>query len=288
MQGLGDAFAALPTVRALTKKYDEVILKTPWPQVFDGVPRVRFMRPPNSNLRWQQRNIEAWFDKRAGYHGPEPFRWSRDVELTYSFGPERKSIPEQFAECAGVSPDWSRFAMPRPNHHFRKLGLFRQATLRTEYYNAARNPDPFIIPGVLDMLARMHGTEWLHVNGCFTSPHANEVGEDDAPFYTKCAMAVAEQFSLGTLIRFVEQAACIVAPVSWLAWAGFALGTPTLCVMGGFASRKKIFGPLEGDHFMTLSPDPACECFNPSHKCEKSIPWESVEKAVDLFRIIMR
>lgn len=297
MQGMGDCFAARHVLNELARGND-LSIETPWPQLFTGVQGAELVKPEPSPLRSQQRNVDTWWPKKERPGTCTMVRPQREVQLSYSFGPERASIPEQLAECCGVSPKWDRFGPPASRPGFTHLGLFRQATLRTEYYNVARNPDPLAIPTVVQLLQK-NGIEWLHLNdlwadgeaelqsraGGFVTGHGEVL---DGPPYTASAMACRGEFSLVTLLDLVERATCIVAPMSWLAWAGAAMGIPTLVVMGGFASAEKIFGPCRPRTLVVLEPKPFCACYNPRHQCEKYLSHEElvggVEKLLDVMR----
>lgn len=295
MQGLGDAFAARPAINELAKG-NELSIETPWPQLFTGVQGAELVKPEPSPLRAQQRNVDEWWPKkeRAGLRGRAP---DRLVQLAYTFGPERDSIPEQLAACCGVSPKWDRFGAPSPRPAFTRLGLFRQATLRTEYYNVARNPDPLAIPTIVQLLSKH--VDWLHINDLWADGEAEIRSREggfvsgrgevlDGPPYTAAAMACRGEFSLVTLLDLVERAACIVAPMSWLAWAGAAMGVPTLVVMGGYAPAEKIFGPCRPRNLVVLEPKPFCACYNQRHTCEKYLSHDELVGAVEQLREVCR
>lgn len=294
MIGLGDAFAARPTIAALTRKHggdQDIVIETPWPEVFWDIvvgDTVRFLKPRNLNIRCAQRNVEetrvAWLDENSDLYRDQ-LGAAKRIQLSYSLHPGCKSIPEQIAESAGVKPEWrdlffknscSEGSLCLCNCHENRssLAVFRIPTIRTEYRNPARNPAPGLVAAAVDEI----GGDWISLNDL----NGNERHLEDESFpKRRPAHSEFGQLSIPTCLDLVSRARCVVTPISWMAWAALAYGTPTLCVWGGYCDENTIFGPLLrlATEFHIVAPDKMCRCFNPTHDCAKSIPIERVKEA---------
>jgi hypothetical protein len=295
MLGLGDAFAARPTIAALMRK-DALAIETPWPEIFTDLIANRycgpsesvFVKPKNLNIRCAKRNVEeskiAWVDAPAG---------AKRIQLSYSLFKGCKSIPEQIAESAGVTPEWNDFFMPNQHdgemnydagHRWpvSPLGCFRIPTIRTEYKNAARNPFPGLVAAAVDEI----GGDWIALNDLDESEREKiEDGEScpSIPF----ADAELGQLSIPTCLDLVSRARVVVTPVSWMLWAAIAYGTPTMAIWGGYCDPRYILGPI-GDLLTNIKAavpkNGHCNCFNPSHSCDKDMSVEYVREAARSFK----
>jgi hypothetical protein len=285
MLGLGDAFAARPTIAALLRK-DCVALETPWPEVFIdllrecycGPSESFFIRPSNLNIRCAARNVEEskvdWQQKLTG---------ATRVQLSYSLHKDCKSIPEQIAGSAGVLAEakWSDIFWKWPfegydnDRHRSPLGVFRVPTIRTEYHNVARNPAPGLVAAAVDEI----GGDWIHLN---------DIGESELPLHedmiaqsfecTPRAEASHGQLSLPSMLDLVARARCVVTPPSWMMWAAIAYQATALIVWGGYASPETILGPFAKSMLIVVPANP-CWCFNPKHACSKAADVEALRRA---------
>ncbi|MBE5252936.1 hypothetical protein [Mixta mediterraneensis] len=135
MYGLGDSIYQ----RAFVRQFHGAFLRTPWPELYCDLD-VQFVRS-NTSLRTQRKNEE-----RTGVtYVREPARPSE--VLTIFYGPEelkKGSIVDamtwQFGKAASV------FDLPSygesPVKADKPIAVIRPATVRKEWANPARNPDP--------------------------------------------------------------------------------------------------------------------------------------------------
>lgn len=275
MQGLGDAFAARPTIAALLEQ-GGVLLETAWPEAFDfgewAEPLgLHFVRPDPSSLTVScaRENAAAstaeWYDLPADA-GPA-------LQLGYTLQPGCRPIPEQIAASAGVVPDWKLFFAPVCCQH--GIGVFRLPTLRAEYFNRARNPEAGVVSEAVELI----GGDWIHVNRL--EENKEFLDGDIAPF---CAHATATkgQLALSSVLTLLNGARACVTPMCWMAWAAACYQVPTLILWGGFCRPETIFGPLVQD-MRIAAPDPICDCFDRGHSCRKDISPNAFQKAVTDF-----
>lgn len=290
MQGLGDAIAARPTIAAILRGgrgYEQIFIETPWPQVFADIsathPFAGFVRPSDTTLRAQQRNVNE-VDRLGSlgfWEGVDPGDHDT-IQLKYVLEPGKKSIPEQIAESAFVAdanPDdlfFREAEWPRT-----RMGIFRQATVRREYTNPARNPAPGAIASIV---RAFRDVEWLHVNDL-------QVGNEELA-ETRLhgpAEAVLGQFSIPTIMQLLRRAKCVLSPVSGLMWAGIAFKRPTMVVWGGFAPPETILGTYASEAVI-LKPAPGCYCFDRLHDCGDAKKFETaaVDAAIREFEARIR
>src|SRR6185436_6853894 len=240
MQGLGDAFAARPTVAALVREHGDVFLETAWPEVFRDIcaPPVK---PRDLHIRCARRNVEE-----KGDIWSDPPHGIPEVQLRYTLAPGCKSIPEQIAESAGI--EWTNSYRPEDPKAYAgdffmdcnqksmnvrnrldpsPLAVFRIPTIRTEYRNEARNPAPGLVAAAVNEI----GGDWIHLNDMM-GLHEKRHHDESWPM-ANYAHADAGQLSLPSMLDLVSRARCVVTPVSWMLWAAAAFQVPTLAVWGG-------------------------------------------------------
>jgi hypothetical protein len=279
MTGIGDAFAARPTLMAIARKYGkEVFVETPWPEVFADIIGEHNFVKPQPNIECARRNIaETETPWHCGGVAGEK------IQLSYSLYPRCDSIPVQIANSArrfisAANVDWDDFFVRESRlgetNEFKRIGVFRQATVRREYRNAARNPEEGVIPNIYAGIKQNVGLTMIHINDCRHDETMLEAPLGDI-------QAVRGEFGFAALLELVSRARLALTPVSWLAWAAACYRVPTLCVMGGFCGADTIFGQLleavktgsaQDSRFRLLNAQQPCNCFDKDHDaCTKYI-----------------
>jgi hypothetical protein len=261
MYGLGDSVYQRAFVRQIPGAY----LRTPWPELYSDLD-VNFVRS-NTTLRTQRKNEE----KTNIVFVREPARPSEVLSIFY--GPEelkRGSIIDamtwQFGRVATI------FDLPTfgesPVKADKPIAVIRPATVRKEWANPARNPDPkyiaaaarklrknFYVVSLADLEA---GEEWL-------------VGETpEADLYLH-----AGELSLTQTLALVEHAAVVVSGVGWALPVAICYQTPVFIIQGGCGAHNAPH--IVTDPGMDLSrvgwaqPDEYCMCASMVHDCSKHI-----------------
>lgn len=266
MRGLGDGIYQRPFVRAESERRP-VFLDTPWPQLYADLPNV-FPVKPSTTLRTQAKNAAAqpdsvWHERplipdtvRFGYGTRELRRHSiiRALEAT---------LPLRGAPFVFDLPDLPTWfgAQARP------CVVIRPVTLRREWTNSARNPDPSAV---------FKAAQWCQDAGYrvvlvadLADGHEHVVG----PLPPHDAAFLAGEKSVVDLMALVRGASAVVGGVGWIVPMAIAAGTPLFVIQGGQLRHN---GPQAiTDRRMNLSrvgwakPRYPCDCENMRHACRK-------------------
>jgi ADP-heptose:LPS heptosyltransferase len=269
MWGLGDNIYSRPFLRAAAAQY-EVHLETPWPELYADLD-IKFVRGAR-RLRTQQKNIarqsaDLWSNPvpqrqiQVGYPGLEWLsiiaaleqRWAR---LHIKFDPALFDLPDM-----GPSP----IVSDKP------IAVIRPVTVRAEWRNEARNPQPEYVAILAEELMATHtvvavadlapGEEWL----------VGDIG-DLPPAHLHL---IRGELSVRELLALVRDADIVVGGVGWIVPAGLALKVKTFVVLGGHGGHnapEKITDPrLDLSRIGFAVPEKFCRCTNMLHNCDKRI-----------------
>lgn len=176
MLGLGDSLHQRALVRSLLKDGRQVFVSTTWPAVYHDLP-VTLVRAP-TRLRTQAKNAEA-----GGFARSAPPAGCEVRHVQYG--------PETVRDCGGVLAAMSKesgipcgndFILPVPDSWMtdrirallkskRPIMVVRPLTVRAEWSNEARNPDPQAYSALYDAIRGDYltvsiadleeGAEWL-------------------------------------------------------------------------------------------------------------------------------
>jgi len=267
MQGLGDNLYQRAFISQLK---GPVWLQTPWPEIYEDLPEVRFVRAQTA-LRTQLRNVES----QPADRWVAPPSGAREVRVSY--GPaspfDRSSFVstvESMRRLFKVEPRWglpeglpSR-DLPWP------YAVVRPVTVREEWRAEARNPRPEYVAEAAQELRRRGyfvvsvadlepGKEWLVAPdpGADLKLHHGELGVKE-------------------LMGLVDDAAVCLGPVGWLTPAALSAGVPLYTVLGGVGginSPEGLTDPtMQLSHVGWGQPDNFCRCLSRQHACRKEIP----------------
>lgn len=265
MKGLGDSIYQRPFVRALTQRR-EVYLQTPWPELYADLD-VRFVRT-RTELRTQAINEAR---NRARYVEPP-------IEATRAgFGYAGSLAGSNIAACMerrvplGAEP----FVFDLPDMgpapfraDDRPYAVVRPVTIRSEWRNEARNPDPRYVAEIAAELRKTHAVvlvahlaerqEWL----------AGELPPHDLAFITG-------ELNVREMLALVREADVVVGGVGWIVPATIALRRPAFVILGGQGGHNapaRITDPrMDLSRLGWARPDQFCRCENMSHRCPKEI-----------------
>jgi hypothetical protein len=223
--GLGDNVYARPFVRAATTR-TAVYLSTPWPELFEDLP-VQFVRPPQTPLRTQGKNV----DRQQAARWVKPPRVPQ-TRITYGAAAFRQglNIPQAIARHVplGTAP-WV-FDLPDmgppPVTSERPIALVHPATLRGEWFNSARNPKPeYIAQVAADLMATHHvvavadleeGKEWL---------------EGELPPHHQAFLR--GELAVRPLLALLGAADVVVGGVGWIVPAAIVMRRNAFVILGG-------------------------------------------------------
>lgn len=266
MQGLGDGIYQ----RGFISQMPGCYVITPWPELYEGLD-VKCIRP-NTRLRTQGKNIKA--SEYPWHELPLSHRL-----LAVSYGAQLsagETIISSMGQCLSVDP---QFRMPVPEGYKRTtkkpLAVIRPVTLRREWMNSARAPDPEYIYQAAQMLMDngfhvisvadvdgqaewLHGqAEWLHGK----APPAHEVLHNG-------------ELSTKEMLSLVGQADLVVGGVGWIVPACQAMQVRAYIVLGGNGAHnapEKIAMPRLDGVIEYAKPDNFCMCTKNYHECNKTI-----------------
>jgi len=267
MWGLGDNIYSRPFVRAAAAQY-EIYLETPWPELYADLD-IKFMRG-SRKLRTQQKNIA----RQAPNIWSKPPPMQRQIKIAYSDLAMRSIIRsmEWRWKVVNVAFDPALFDLPDLGHapvtSQRPIAIIRPVTVRAEWRNEARNPQPEYIAQLAAELMQTHtvvavadiapGHEWA-VGELPPAHHHFLFGE----------LAVRE------LLALVRDADIIIGGPGWIVPAGLALKVKTFVVLGGHgghnAPEKITDSRLDLSRIGFAIPEKFCRCMNMLHNCDKRI-----------------
>lgn len=252
MRGLGDNLFQRPFIKALPKP---VYLDTPWPELYQDIPDVHFLRPVTP-LRTQSKNI-ARHNNWVMPPGKQPARHIR-------YGTEG-IIPGMIASF-GVMP--GAFDLPPlpPSPESGPYVVVRPATVRSEWRADTRNPDPEYIAAAAAEAQR----RGYRVIGVADLQEQQEWAIAPMPpadyAYYKGELPVEQLLSL------VANASAVIGGIGWLVPAALAARVPAWIIcggQGGFNSPHQICPP--GSTITFAVPDNFCKCKLKQHGCDKRI-----------------
>ena len=266
MWGLGDNIYARPFVRAAAAQWD-VHLETPWPELYADID-IKFVRG-GRRLRTQQKNMARQPD--GLWSQPSMMR---EMKVGYADLASRSIIKSLECRWAGLAgrfnpalfdlPDMG----PSPIDTDRPIAVIRPVTVRSEWRNEARNPQPEYVNIIAAALMATHTVvavadiapdqEWLVGN----MPPAH-------------LYFVAGELDVCELLALVRDADIVVGGVGWIVPAGLALKVKTFVILGGHGGHnapEKITDPrLDLSRIGFAIPEKFCRCTNMLHTCDKRI-----------------
>lgn len=262
MWGLGDNCYSRPFVRSLARNHS-IWLETPWPELYADLD-IKFVRGAR-RLRTQLKNIER--QPRDRWSRPPP--GTREIAISYSGA---STIVHGLQLRFGVNFEPKLFDLPdmgpSPFSSDRPIAVVRPVTVRSEWYNHARNPRPEYLFEIVNELKKTHtivsvadlepGFEWL----------VGRLSPADKYF-------VNGELSIRSLLALVRDADIVLGGVGWIVPAGLALKVKTFVILGGnggHSSPAKITDPrFDLSRLGFAYPDKYCQCTNMLHDCTKEM-----------------
>lgn len=267
--GLGDNIYMRPAIRKLVERHKIVYVRTSWPQLYWDIPGARPVKPAQLSFRTQQFNVQnmassAWratpseLPEIGGFYTIQHFRLGMGIVPAFL---EQFKVTDPIDFSLKVNPAWE----PEWVQHLpRPFGVVHPPSVRTEWYNTARNPDMKYLQAVIDARPDIH---WVSIG--FNTPDYEWF--DGPPLH-----GIARRFDCGELamdqvLALVARADLAVSAPCWMLPAAAALGTPHFCVFGGSIPPQLLIDPRMGGRTAYVTPAPFCACFLNEHGCNKHI-----------------
>lgn len=283
MHGLGDTFHQRGVIKMLVEKYD-VWLETSWPSLYYDLPIHCVAN--GTELRTQLKNVER---ELARFETPsdEPIK---RIKIRYTADSVRKygSVYAAMMRDSGFTEEDTDFRFKVPEEWLNRIDVtikswntnkpilfYRPLVVRKEWKNCARrNPhlgsyvallreirEKFFVVSIADL---KEGVEW-EVSESVAADRTYNNGELDST----------------ELIALVSRSALVFASPGFAVPMARAVGTPVVCVFGGFESSRSFthgYGPYLG--IDTVRP---CECFSKTHVCVKRIDLPAAKNKLRSF-----
>jgi ADP-heptose:LPS heptosyltransferase len=277
MQGLGDNIHQRAIVRELTRK-QVVYLETPWPSVYHD------LRGPNlklvcklSSLRTQMKNMEREASRYDMTHPPQNFG-DRVITVWYSGYNVVQEGSVLAAMCNNASITERDFSLPVPDEwkystmeylggwtNGKPLLVYRPLVQRTEWEGChARNPlidqyhdifqsirDQFYVVSIADLVPHI---EWI----------ASKPINSDLELH-------AGELPFEVMAGLFARASMVYASPGFAVPLAQAVGTPVVCVFGGYEDSRSFAGGAALAPYLGIDPKNPCTCFVHNHKCLKEI-----------------
>lgn len=257
MHGLGDNIFQRWFVKNLP---GDIYVETPWPQLYQGL-GVKCVKP-RLKLRTQTKNAESV----DGWVEP-PAQIARRISPGYNARTmEKMPLLSAMRGQFGVDPTPSLPDFPSPVD-CQKYAVIRPATVRTEWANPARNPDPQYLAEAAAIL-RQRG---YYVVSIADIDEKNEWAVGDLPPADLCVHA--GEWGVTQVLGLIEHADVVVGGVGWIVPAAAAYQTPIYVVLGGNLGHNapEKLGLQDAPSVGWAWPDEPCYCASKSHNCAKVI-----------------
>ena len=255
MRGLGDNLYQ----RAFVQNVGPCWIDTPWPELYADLPNVQ-VGFTGTTLRTQAKNAAR---QPHGWTKPIP-AGARIINSWYGTEGALTALRRIFR----VEPTWNLPALPAPLPDER-IAVVRPVTVRAEWRNEARNPQPEYVAQAAEELRRRgytvvsvadleDGAEWA-LDPLPRADHTFHHGE----------LHVRE------LLGLVAQAVVCVGPIGWLLPAAISAGVPYFGICGGHgahnAPEKLTDTSMDLTKIGWAIPENFCRCAEMGHACDKRI-----------------
>lgn len=262
MLGLGDSIYQ----RGFLRHFPGAYVVTPWPEIYAGL-GLKCLRA-DTDLRTHSKNAA-----RSDHPWAKPPRRPTDLRLGYGRAELATGsiISTMRRQTGGVIPhfDLPDFGLP-PIRGCQPVAIVRPVTIRREWVNLARAPDPrYVAAAALELKRRgfyvvsiadlQDHEEWL----------VGDAPVADVTFHRG-------ELSVTEMLAATKHAAVVVGGVGWIVPACIAARTPLYVVLGGNGAHNAP-GKITDGRFMDLTrigwarPDRFCMCADSRHKCDKEI-----------------
>lgn len=288
MHGMGDNIHQRAIMRELMKR-KEVWLETPWPCLYHDLvgPDLKLITK-GSTLRTQAKNAAR---EAAKFTRLRPPSGTPQLSISYSPDAVRSHGSVLAAMCATAKVQQGDFRLPvasdwaeRANALISQWGVagrpimvYRPLVERTEWGGCrSRNPDhhayarlfrsirdQFFVVSVADLQLQK---EW-------------QVGE---PVDADVSLHAGELPS-EVLAALIGRASLVYASPGFAIVMAQAVGTPSICVFGGYENSKSFLGGAAFAPYLGIDPINSCNCFSHTHKCDKQIDVKTATIAIQEF-----
>lgn len=277
MQGMGDNLHQRALVRRLMEQ-NVVYLDTPWPSIYHDLvgPRLHLVPPVATTLRTQAKNVAREASKYDTMKAPRQVRLVR----TWYTGEEVKrqgSVLGAMAKNSGITGELD-FRLPVPQGWLDTIDAYirmwaptkpimvvRPLVERTEWGGcASRNPDA----GAYYSLFRQLCDRFFVISVADLVPHKEWLV---APLLVADIELHRGELPFELLAALMKRAALVYCSPGFAVPLAQAVGTPVVCVFGGFENSSSFSIGARYTPYLGIDPMVPCSCFSHTHTHQKEI-----------------
>lgn len=289
--GLGDCIYIRPFARALAEQSDEtVVVMTPWVELFQDIPNLKIAKPAYT-LRTQGKNMQR-IEK-----GNPDFKWfepsdaekasATKIKMSYDQADLKTGgIIKTFEKKCGTDFNPAYFDIPDFSDKINiaalngkigadierdKIAFLRPVTVRKEWTNTARPPDPRYVADA----ARILMESGYHVVS------VADLAENEewmlAPHPDAHVKLYKGELTMVELLYFIQKSAIAVGGVGFIVPAALAARTPQFIIFGGLGAYNAIhkitdYRMEDVNRLVGYAlPVQFCRCTDSRHGCSKFI-----------------
>lgn len=298
--GLGDNIYQRPFIHELTRIHEHIFLQTPWPQLYKDMTNISFVNP-HTTLRTQSKNVRR--TNNISWANKEETKRKYPVTIMKYTAPDlmTMNILESFAKAVNMEDlnivmNLPKFDAPLPFRTDKPICLVRPVTVRSEWVNEERNPNPEYVYEY----SKMMGEKGYYVVSIADIEKDKEWALPPLPKANETFHK--GELNIEQLMTLVQTSSVLLGGVGWIVPAALATKTPAFIVLGGQGDQNapdKITDPrVQSNHIVWATPDNFCRCstiarrgrrvnaatqkrVNATHSCDKTITDR--KKFFDLF-----
>lgn len=258
MQGLGDNVYQRAFIKSAVKS-SPVVLETPWPEIYEGIPNLRLVKP-STQLRTQAKNISR----------ADASLWSNTIVnrmFRISYGNE--GILRGMRRGFGV--DCSTFDLPDFESPIDgDYVVIRPVTVRKEWQAESRAPLPEYVAQCADVLIK----RGIRVISVADLKEGEEWALDPLPKATE--RYHKGEFDVKQLLGLVRKSKMVIGGVGWIVPVAIAYQTPAWIIFGGQGGYNAPEALWDESRMNVRNlgyalPDSFCRCTSNLHTCNKRI-----------------
>jgi hypothetical protein len=268
MTGLGDNLHARAVVRELSK-YHEIWIRTRWPRVYHDMPELHLSGEP----------LPGTIEMSLGYH-PTDVQTSGSVLGAMSkaanvpVGDFRLPVPFPWAEkAAKLIKD---LKADKPLMIYRPIVEVAATSDDSARAKLARNPDPEWYV----MLAKAARRDYFVLSLANLQPGVEWLAGPQLEADMECH---AGELDFETLVGMFGIAKLVFCHPGFAAVLSQAVGTPSICVFGGYEDRRSFSAGADYAPWLPIEPKTPCPCWSADCAGDKTIDIPAAMKRIDKF-----
>ena len=247
-QGLGDNIYQLPFVRQLKNRFGEnLVLKTPWPELFEGIKVTRPLDKLQAQSENVQKNVKSYLELQNRVNLKLGYITEDLKKMSIISGIEKNTFQlEAFNMSLLIKEEWKEEAekLNLPDNTI----LLYPPTIRSDWYCPERNPDPIYFQKIIDAFP-----EFYYVSLGYIRSNLEK--------YEKELTGIHRYLDKGelhytTIFALLNRFPAVLRP-SFMLPASISVGGRSLCLYGGHFSPEILTDPrMDLKRHWYVAPEP--------------------------------